>query len=72
MSLVANWHYSQQTVFSCFCRKNTGVTNNVNDAVLCKFPVNQPAEYQEPENEAAKWNAAIVYFITCAFPSATS
>ena len=35
--------------------------------------VSQHAQYQGPENEAAKWNSAIIHLITytCAFPTVT-
>ncbi len=48
-------------------RKSAGVTNNINDdSVLFSVPLN-------PETEAAKWNSAIINFIsyTCAFHTLT-
>ncbi len=35
--------------------------------------VSKHVQYQNPETEAAKWNAAIIHFIiyTCAFPTVT-
>lgn len=35
--------------------------------------VSQHAQHQDPETEAAKWNSAIVHFITytCDFPAVT-
>lgn len=61
----------EQNVFLFFTThlgKAHGV-NNINNINYSGVSVSSDKHYQEPETEAAKWNSAIINFIT--FPTVT-